>query len=111
MAKLGTLKLKGSDNTTYSFDVYPSDTIWNPDVDCVYYISKRTLKRDGGGNHIEIYVGETDDLKTRLTNHHKQSCFDNHNYNAVSIHRENSEALRLQIEAALIKSIKPPCNG
>ncbi len=110
MAKLGTLTLKGASGTAYSFDVYPADTVWNDNVACVYYVSKRTKKPDGGGDHAVIYVGQTEDLKTRHEDHHKQQCFERHGYNAISIYQERSERARLQIEADLVRALSPPCN-
>ena len=110
MAKLGILRLTGKSGNKYNFDVYPSNTSWNDGFACVYYISKRVHKSDGTGNHTAIYVGETSDLKDRLANHHKQSCFDGHDYNAVSIHQPSNEQSRLQIESDLISALGPPCN-
>lgn len=110
MAKLGTLTLTGQSGQTYDFDVYPASTKWADNVGCVYYISKRTVKSNGHGNHSAIYVGETEDLKARLANHHKQSCFDNHNYNAVSIHKISGANARQTAESDLIASMRLPCN-
>ena len=110
MAKLGTLTLNGQSGQSYDFDVYSSDTSWNAGVACVYYISKRTKKNDGTGSHTAIYVGETEDLNDRLSNHHKQQCFDNNGYNAVSIHQNSNNQSRLSIESDLIASHDPPCN-
>lgn len=110
MAKLGTLALTGASGTKYEFTVYSKDTSFKEDVDCVYYISKRTAKADGTGTHSEIYVGETDDLKKRLSDHHKQACFDRNGYNAISVHRESSSLARTRKESDLIEAIHPPCN-
>ncbi len=110
MVKLGTLKLTGKSGNKYDFDVYPSNTSWDDGFACVYYISKRTPKSDGSGNHTPIYVGETSDLKDRLANHHKQNCFDSHNYNAVSRHQLSNEQSRLRVESDLIAAFGPPCN-
>ena len=111
MAKLGTLTLTGASGATYDFTVYSHDTTFKENVDCVYYVSKRTLKPDGGGTHTKIYIGETDDLNERLSNHHKQMCFDRHGYNAISVHREASSSARLKKESDLIAALDPPCNG
>jgi hypothetical protein len=112
MAKLGELILKGASGTSYTFDVYPSDVTWKDGIACVYYVSKRTPKADGtGGTHAVIYVGETEDLKNRHVDHHKQECFDQHGCNAISILQEGDAKRRLQIEADLVKGLNPPCNG
>jgi predicted GIY-YIG superfamily endonuclease len=102
-----TLTLKGASGTNYQFAVYTSDTVWNANVACVYYMSKR----DNTGTHTKIYVGETGDMKTRHVDHHKQECFDRHGCNAISILQEGNGQRRVQIETDLIKALDPPCNG
>src|SRR5579863_9381173 len=110
MAKITTLNLKGASGKTYAFYVYSSDTVWNDNVACVYYISKRAVGGDGTGTHTAIYIGETEDLKKRHGDHHKQQCFERHGYNCISIHQESSAKARLTIEADLIAAYHPPCN-
>lgn len=110
MAKLGTLTLTGKSGQKYAFDVYSSDVTFNDDIACVYYVSKRTIKSDGNGDHTAIYVGETGDIADRFEGHHKQWCFDNHDYNAISIHTEANSNRRLAIEEDLVAAINPPCN-
>jgi hypothetical protein len=102
-----TLELKGASGNTYTFDVYTSNTVWRDGVACVYYVSKR----DSEGNHTHLYVGETEDMKDRHLDHHKQQCFERNGYNAISILRESSSNKRLQIEKDLIRALDPPCNG
>jgi hypothetical protein len=111
MAKLGSLQLKGASGTTYDFSVHTADANWSDGLACVYYVSKRTEKPGGGGSHAAIYVGETEDMKARHLDHHKQACFERHGYNAISIHRESSEQTRLKIEADLVRALALPCNG
>jgi hypothetical protein len=111
MAKIGTLKLTGASGTVYEFNVYNADVTWKEGLACVYYVSKRTPKEDGGGSHAAIYVGETEDMSARHLDHHKQDCFEKHGYNAISIHQESDARARLRIEADLIKALDPTCNG
>jgi hypothetical protein len=111
MAKLGTLQLKGASGTTYGFNVHTADAIWADGLACVYYVSKRTEIPGGAGDHTAIYVGETEDMKERHLDHHKQECFDRHGCNAISIHRESNAQTRLRIEADLRRALDPPCNG
>jgi hypothetical protein len=110
MTKLSTLTLTGVSGAEYLFDVYEADSNWNYAVECVYYISHRYQKADRGWSHTTIYIGETEDLRERLEDHHKQSCFDRHNYNAVSVHQDRSSVRRLEIETDLIEALSPPCN-
>lgn len=110
MAKIGTLTLDGGSGTSYSFNVYSYDTEFR-EMGGIYYISKRTGKKDGTGSHAKIYVGQTGDLSTRFNNHHKEQCFINNDANCKSIHAESNEKKRLEIEADLIDALGPPCNG
>ena len=110
MAKLGDLTLTGASGKKYTFAVYPADTTWKDGVAGVYYVSRRTAKPDGSGDHSKIYVGETSDLKDRFENHHKQKCFEKNGYNAISILQESNENTRLAIEGDLVDALSPPCN-
>ncbi|WP_339783358.1 hypothetical protein [uncultured Marinobacter sp.] len=110
MAKINTLKLTGVSGTTYTFDVYPYDTKFKA-IAAVYYISRRTEKSDGSGTHTAIYVGETEDMSTRFDSHHDEACFKRNNANCKSILKETSGRRRLEIEADLVSSLNPPCNG
>ena len=108
MAKLGTLALKGDSGQTYEFNVYSYDTKFKA-VGAVYGITRRTLS---GGNydHTTIYIGETGDLSTRFDDHHKESCFTEHNANCKCTHPDENEDSRLKKEADLINNYIPPCN-
>ena len=110
MAKIGTLTLTGASGAKYTFNVYPYDTEFK-EIAAVYYISKRTEKADGTGNHTNIYVGQTEDLSTRFDDHHDESCFKRNGANCKSILAESSKKRRLEIEADLVSALTPPCNG
>jgi hypothetical protein len=109
MAKLGTIDLKGTSGT-WTFNVWPRETEFNA-VAAVYVQTVRTPKAGGGGSHKWIYVGQTGDLSKRPLNHHKKPCFDREGANCLLIHSEENEKTRLSIEADLIASLNPPCNG
>ncbi len=106
MASLGTVMLNGASGAEYTFDVYTADTIWLDDIACVYYISN--VGNDG--RQTSIYIGETEDLKERISPHHKQSCFHRYRYNAISIYQEGLQSRRLEIESDLVQHYSPPCN-
>jgi hypothetical protein len=109
MAKLGAMTLTGQSGQKYQFDVYPLTTTFKA-VGAVYYISKRTPKQDGGGDHSKIYIGQTGDLSDRFDNHHKADCFEKRGANCISVHTDDDEDSRLTKEADLIDAYKPPCN-
>jgi predicted GIY-YIG superfamily endonuclease len=102
-----TITHKGASGNAYAFDVYTSDTDWRDGAACVYYVSKR----DSAGNHIHIYVGETEDLKNRHLDHHKQQCFERSGYNCISILMESNATKRLQIEKDLVRALTLSCQG
>ena len=110
MSKLGTMTLTGASGNKYEFNVYPLGTEFNV-IGAVYYVSKRTVKADGGGEHSKIYIGQTSDMSERFDNHHKADCFNRYGANCLSTHREDNEENRLSIESDLLEAYNPPCNG
>ncbi len=107
MPKLGTVTFTGKSGTKYTFDYWDFTGTWNS-VAGVYVISRY----DKNANTITaIYVGETDDLKARLVNHHKQSCLNQHNANILCWLDESNSNNRLKIESDLVNGLNPPCNG
>lgn len=110
MAKIGTITLTGKSGKKHTFNIYPYDTSFK-ELAAVYYISKRTEKSGGGGNHKHIYIGQTENLAERFQNHHKEECFKRNKANCKSILQESSEKKRLEIEADLIDALTLPCNG
>jgi len=110
MAKLGTITLKGQSGAEYKFNVYDWGTNFD-DIGAVYYISNRYKDNVGAWTHTKIYIGQTGDLSERFDNHHKAECFEDHNANAISVHKEENENSRLILEEDLIEALNPPCNG
>ena len=105
-----TLTLTGESGSAYAFNVHSKGVVFKDNIACVYYISKRTEKADGTGSHTNIYVGQTDNLKERLANHHRKDCFDRHGYTSVSVHQDGNERSRIDKELDLIGALNPPCN-
>lgn len=110
MAKIGDLALTGVSGKQYSFSVYPLNTEFKA-LGGVYYFSIRTTKPDGGGNHTPLYIGQTSDLSSRFTDHHKEACMDSRGVNCISVHVDQDEDSRLAKEQDLIAAYNPPCNG
>ena len=109
MTKFGTVTFNGVSGNSYEFTAYSRDTVFKA-VGAVYFVTKRTTKKDGGASHTRIYVGETGDLSSRPLNHHRKACFDEHNANCVCIYTETDENRRLEIETDLRQNYNPPCN-
>lgn len=110
MSKLDTVNLKGKSGNSYAFEIYSIDQAFNS-VGAVYAILKYEL-RSGSTTawYVHIYIGETGDLSTRFTNHHKQDCFDNHGANRIGVHVDSSEKSRKSVEDDILNGGKWPCN-
>ena len=105
---MSELTIKGRSGTPHSFNVHSLDSHIG-EVPAVYVVTKRY--KDGDKySHTTIYIGQTDNLKERFDNHHKQDCFKKHNANTLCVHPESSEKTRLSIETDLIKARNPSCN-
>lgn len=109
MAKIADLTVAGKSGTEYTFAIYPINTNWK-EIGAVYVVTKRTEKPDGGGTHTYIYVGQTDNMNERHSNHHKASCFQRHNANCIGVLVESNETKRLKIEDDILKRHSWPCN-
>jgi hypothetical protein len=77
----------------------------------VYVFTGATQTDGGGETHKVIYVGETGDLSSRFTDHHKQTCIDRNGATHICVRREEGDAARLAIEKDLVDNYNPPCNG
>ena len=110
MAKLADYTVAGRSGETYKFEVYPKDSSWN-EVAAVYLVTKRTIKPDGvGGQHENIYVGQTENIKARFASHDKENCFAARQANCVCVLQVSSEQARLAIEADILAGGRWPCN-
>ncbi len=110
MSKLATLELTGLSGNKYIFDVYSYESEFTQ-LGCVYVISKRSYTSSSNNfSHDIIYIGQTDNISNRLSNHHKKDCFDSNSPNCISIYIYESDAKRTNIENDLIKYYKPRCN-
>lgn len=110
MAKLADLTLTGRSGKAYQFLVYPLNTTFKA-LGGIYYFSVRKIRSDGTGNHTALYIGQTSDLSSRFTDHHKEACMDARGVNAISVHLDDDERSRLSKERDLVSAYEPPCNG
>lgn len=110
MPKLASWPLAGASGKTYDFEVYDWSTVFKA-IGAVYVVSKREVDPNGKGSHEIIYIGQSGDLSERFENHHKIECFRRRGANCVSVHAENSQNARLQIEGDLLAGHpNTPCN-
>lgn len=86
---------------------YDFDKIFNSTFACVYAIVQVT----NYGRKI-IYVGQTDNINQRFSNHQKKDCWRKHvKSNALYVYKEDNQNNRLLIESLIIQQYNPPCNG
>ena len=114
-----TITLKDSKGNDYVFDMYAYDTmdavdeaVKNYEYAGLYIFAKRYI--ENGNKYFSLsYIGETGDYSTRgYSNHHKRKCIENHDCNEYGILLLNvDEDKRKEIEADLIETNNPPCNG
>ncbi|MBU2552478.1 MAG: hypothetical protein KKB20_28965 [Proteobacteria bacterium] len=110
MAKITTATFKGASGSSYSFDVYSSDTSFK-NVGAVYAFTKRTVDSKGKGTHEILYIGESGKLGERIERHEKWSCVEPLGVNCICIHLDGNSNSRLDKESDLIGKANPPCNG
>jgi hypothetical protein len=100
--------LKGKSGKEYSFGIYSLDTTFN-EVGGIYVFTKRTKSGDNY-SHSNKYIGKTNDLSTRLDNHHKKECILNNNSNCICIMQVKSVNDRTEIETDLLLGNTTTCN-
>ena len=100
-----SITMQGSSGATYEFEVHPWGTSFNS-VGAVYSV----LRARVDGRYDVLYVGQTDDLNRRLSNHERQPCFDRNHKTHVGARGESTEARRLKVERDLIDFYDPDCN-
>ena len=108
MAKIGTATFNGESNTPYSFIVYSSDTEFK-DISAVYIFTKRT-ETDDHGSHKFLYVGESDELGTRIGSHEKWDCVNSNGCNCICVHALEADNARIDVETDLRNKGSTPCN-
>lgn len=105
MANIESVKVKGFSGKEYSMDCYSLASSWQV-VSGVYVVGRR----EGNGNITALYVGETENLKQRFENHHKQICFNKNSANVLCWISENNASNRLAIETDIRRQLNPTCN-
>jgi hypothetical protein len=96
----------GSSGKKYKYLIYHINTLFE-DLPGNYIFAKETSI----GRWIPIYIGETDSLHDRLSNHEKMPCIKHHGGTHVHIHTSSvDEESRRAEESELIANWNPPCN-
>ncbi len=101
MSNTALINATGASGSTYTFTIYPLNTTFKP-AGGVYLILKQNTV---------LYVGQTGDLSERFDAHHKEPEWCRNQADRMAALGVAIESQRLQIEADLIKSHHPVCNG
>jgi len=108
MAKIADALFLGVSGTQYTFEAYSMDTAFD-NVGAVYIFTRRTVTNNIA-SHKCLYIGQTDRLKDRISNHDKRKCLEANDANCICLYREDNEGLRIDKETDLRKNYKTPCN-
>lgn len=101
-----TILWPGALGKKYEYRIYPIDTTFK-DVPGNYIYAKET----SSGTWTPIYIGETESLKDRLSNHEKMPCVKRNGGTHVHVHQSSSDAaVRRAEESDLLDKWDPPCN-
>lgn len=105
MSEEATIAWTGKSGKKYNYWIHPIGTEFK-DSPGNYIFAKETHP----GHWTPVYIGQTNSLKTRLSNHEKESCAKRHGATHIHAHTSGSEQSRLEEEEDLITHWKPPCN-
>jgi hypothetical protein len=96
----------GASGKQYKYWIHPINTSFKGSPGNYIFAKETSPER-----WIPIYIGETDNIKERLSNHEKMPCVKRHGRTHVHIHNSSSaEELRRAEESDLIANWDPPCN-
>ncbi len=105
MAEL-TIMWTGASGTKYKYRIYPIGTTFK-NVPGNYIFAKESSP----GHWSPVYIGETESLKDRLSNHEKMPCVQRHGGTHVHVHTSSSDVTdRTAEESDLLAKWDPPCN-
>ena len=97
---------KDKSGTSHRFWIYPRGTKFNEPCPGIYIYARETSPH----KWIPIYIGQTENVNVRLTNHEQQECVDQNGATHIHVSIVTGEKSRLAIEKDLIQQWKPVCN-
>jgi len=109
MFRINSAKFSGHSGQHYTFYAYSIDHRFEK-TGAVYAITRRYRNSRGGSSHHILYVDQTDDLSSILTNHHKWDCFIRQRANCLCTHVDPDQGSRWQKADDLIRKYHPECN-
>jgi hypothetical protein len=97
---------KDKSGSIHRFWIYPRGTKFNEPCPGIYIYARETSPH----KWIPIYIGQTENVNVRLTNHEQQECVDQNGATHIHVSIITPEKSRLAIEKDLIEQWKPVCN-
>lgn len=111
-----TTTLIGKSGKEYVFNLYSFDDFADLVSDikaekaALYLFTNRHIS-DGEYKHTYIYLGETGDISTRYSGHHKEDCIKKHKGNCIGFWWAPEDAdKRRNAETDILLANKFPCN-
>ena len=102
-----TIHWSGLSGRQYEYRIFPLGTNFKA-VPGNYIFAKEISP----GQHVPIYIGETEDLSERFDNHHKMPCIRLQGATHIHVHQnQGGGAARRLEERDLVDKWNPPCNG
>lgn len=109
------VKFVGTSGKEYQFDLYSFDDFNDVkgvfDPQAALYVFGKLTEDQTLFSH--IYMGETDNLHARFSNHHKETCIRQHAANSIGVCKNddfNEEDKRLSAEKDILGANNFPCN-
>lgn len=97
---------EGESGKTYRYKIYGIGTSFK-DMPGNYIFTKKA----NFNKWLPIYIGETDSLENRLSNHEKLPCVERNGGTHIHVHSSSSdEEIRCSEEVDLINKWNPSCN-
>lgn len=101
-----TIMWPGASGKTYKYWIYPIGASFK-DSPGNYIFAKKTAD----GDWTPVYIGETGNLKDRLSNHEKMPCVERYGGTHVHVHVSSADKkTRTAEESDLVAKWDPPCN-
>ena len=97
---------KDKSGTRHRFWIYRRGAKFNEPCPGIYIYARETSPH----KWIPIYIGQTENVNVRLTNHEQQECVDQNGATHIHVSIITDEKSRLAIEKDLIQQWKPVCN-
>lgn len=108
--------LRGQSGKEYTFELYgfgDFDDLKSMDKEMpVLYLFSQRYANNGAYLHNYLYLGETGDLSTRFSGHHKEAELRQHNANCIGLCTQvpEDDTSRKALEEDLLGAIKFPLN-